>query len=620
DKQIIIQEHETNWDKLLESDPDELKTHLTHLNTKLVNILNEKCQLTRKVNILLETKSSAQNKIDTLEDQVTNLKADIVKLEAHHEKVKEQFTREIDSLRQTYEDCLSMEEVTNLKQELYDVTIKYRSTLQSISDVLKHDPLDSETTTGGGGSSPHSHSTQIRQLEEKCLQFEKKLAVMVESEKSFQKFQTKLTEKYAESVSKVEYQNVVNKLRDCERQASQLRAENGNFLEMLNEAHSKLKQIELRKAYHEFEHDALQRCILELQCISDDKNTIGRLTQEIHSLHVNEIKNQDSLQTVQHSLEIAKKTSEELENHVEYLRNELALHKQIFNDKIRQLKSLILYLNKRFVGALPLLSEEIWSNQVKRLSQEKFQLMKCSRHQLDDTAIETASIDNLRVQLKSLSFAKTSVEKRLEVSEEVIAKYETLVNSLQADMINMEHKYEKLLLEAHNVEVRFKTDMGDRKLAEELENAIERKTLTHKRNLKLEAENTHLKEELEKLKQAGYRQPLEMSEINQMALDLDSLTEEECSSDRIHVKSKQRRTADLEKAVAVLKRVVDKLQAENKRLYSKQVTLVQEKEYTEKIQIELQKSQANYLDAMDRCSLLEAELKQARSYANQAGV
>uniref|UniRef100_A0A8D8ZTE6 Centrosomal protein of 290 kDa n=5 Tax=Cacopsylla melanoneura TaxID=428564 RepID=A0A8D8ZTE6_9HEMI len=275
---------------------------------------------------------------------------------------------------------------------------------------------------------------------------------MVESEKSFQKFQTKLTEKYAESVSKVEHQNVINRLRDCERQASQLRAENANFLEMLNEAHGKLKQIELRKAYHEFEHDALQRCILELQCISDDKNTIGRLTQEIHSLHVNEIKNQDNLQTVQHSLDIAQKTSEDLQNHVEYLKNALALQKQIFNDKIRQLKSLILYLNKRFVGALPLLSEEIWSNQVKRLSQEKFQLMKCSRHQLDETEIQTASIDNLRVQLKSLSFAKTSVDKRLEVAEEVIAKYEALVNSLQTDMINMEDKYEKLLLEAHKVE------------------------------------------------------------------------------------------------------------------------------------------------------------------------
>uniref|UniRef100_A0A8D8T8K0 Centrosomal protein of 290 kDa n=1 Tax=Cacopsylla melanoneura TaxID=428564 RepID=A0A8D8T8K0_9HEMI len=93
DKQIILQEHETNWVKLLESDPDEMKTHLTHMNTKLVNILNEKCQLTRKVNILLETKSFAQTKIDTLEDQVTKLKADIVRMGAHHEKVKVEFRR-----------------------------------------------------------------------------------------------------------------------------------------------------------------------------------------------------------------------------------------------------------------------------------------------------------------------------------------------------------------------------------------------------------------------------------------------------------------------------------------------------------------------------------------------
>lgn len=53
-----------------------------------------------------------------------------------------------------------------------------------------------------------------------------------------------------------------------------------------------------------------------------------------------------------------------------------------------------------------------------------------------------------------MTFAKTSVDKRLEVAEEVISKYEALVNSLQSDMITMEQKYEKLLLEAHNVEVR----------------------------------------------------------------------------------------------------------------------------------------------------------------------
>lgn len=57
-------------------------------------------------------------------------------------------------------------------------------------------------------------------------------------------------------------------------------------------------------------------------------------------------------------------------------------------------------------------------------------------------------------QLKTLNFAKTSMDKRLEVAEEVISKYEALVNNLQTDMINMESKYEKLLMEAHNVEVR----------------------------------------------------------------------------------------------------------------------------------------------------------------------
>lgn len=41
---------------------------------------------------------------------------------------------------------------------------------------------------------------------------------MVESEKSLQKFQTQLSDTYAESVTRVEHQNVLNKLRDSERQ------------------------------------------------------------------------------------------------------------------------------------------------------------------------------------------------------------------------------------------------------------------------------------------------------------------------------------------------------------------------------------------------------------------
>lgn len=1131
DKQVLLEEHETNWKQILNDNPDELKVHFTHLNTKLVNILNEKCQLTRKVNILLDNKNKAQSRVDELEDQMTNTKEELTRMAAQHDRVKEQFTSELESLRQMYEDCISAEEVANLKQDMYELTIKYRTTLQSISDVLGQDSRNIDTQWTSGNT---HQSTPIRQLEEKCHQFEKKLAVMVESEKSLQKFQTQLSDTYAESVTRVEHQNVLNKLRDSERQVAQLKTESANFIEMLNEAHAKMKQIELRKAYHEFEHDALQRCILELQCISDDKSTIGRLTQEIHSLHVNEIKNQDALQAVQHELTMSQKTNQELQNSVQSLRHELALQKQIFNDKIRQLKTLILCLNRRFVGALPLLSEEIWSNQVRRIMEEKLQLMKCSGRQMDEREIQTASLDNLRVQLKTLNFAKTSMDKRLEVAEEVISKYEALVNNLQTDMINMESKYEKLLMEAHNVEEKLdkftkkdeilikierdevtqtpkekesvkksdepnahksddkhlsstidklqeelrekmkhvedkneiiekynvemrklnekinelhgklsakeeqlksktedlesfkmairnrsvsetnrddessekkaykvtvasleniiaqkeitiknyqsllektkeqnvqamldlqnkcsnlqtllqskeKTDSrskldskadlegqsdmrpimntyltrihelednltqvsnelatikqqgehwyhiaserlkvvtdlqlklesykrtedddgellaqlqqkdeqieklqniieeykskstdfnvsansekndtnksrlkneietykrkldamanhekelkkeiqklkeqishlkpisgknreellsakeemytkkikqlkeeiedyrkreekdkilrkmkceeevekwsekkqwqntteklkqqlkdkatqydalrtthdrlketvikmererfmlesklkikesqlaaqghgvvenlereirrleeelnfsrrenevssisksnrdliehlrrkifvyenaqkGDRKLAEELENAIERKTLSQKRNLKLEAENNQLKEELEKLRQGSFRQALEMAEINPMSIDIDSLTEEEGSSDKIQIKSKQRRTADLEKAVTVLKRVVDKLQAENKRLSNKQATSMQEKEYTEKIQMELQKSQANYLDAVEKCSLLEAELMQLRTYTNR---
>lgn len=88
DKQVLLEEHETNWKQILNDNPDELKVHLTHLNTKLVNILNEKCQLTRKVNILLDNKNKAQSRVDELEDQMTNTKDELTRMAAQHDRVK----------------------------------------------------------------------------------------------------------------------------------------------------------------------------------------------------------------------------------------------------------------------------------------------------------------------------------------------------------------------------------------------------------------------------------------------------------------------------------------------------------------------------------------------------
>lgn len=88
DKQVLLEEHETNWKQILNDNPDELKVHFTHLNTKLVNILNEKCQLTRKVNILLDNKNKAQSRVDELEDQMTNTKEELTRMAAQHDRVK----------------------------------------------------------------------------------------------------------------------------------------------------------------------------------------------------------------------------------------------------------------------------------------------------------------------------------------------------------------------------------------------------------------------------------------------------------------------------------------------------------------------------------------------------
>lgn len=60
---------------------------------------------------------------------------------------------------------------------------------------------------------------------------------------------------------------------------AELKAEKSKLLEEVEIALQQVKALEgIRKA-HDFQHDALQRQILELSAVSDDKATIGKYLQ-----------------------------------------------------------------------------------------------------------------------------------------------------------------------------------------------------------------------------------------------------------------------------------------------------------------------------------------------------
>ncbi|RZF43265.1 hypothetical protein LSTR_LSTR001526 [Laodelphax striatellus] len=141
---------------------------------------------------------------------------------------------------------------------------------------------------------------------------------------------------------------------------------------------------------------------------------------------------------------------------------------------------------------------------------------------------------------------------------------------------------------------------GDSALTEEVERLQERKGQLQKANIRLEGENLKLKLELEKRRT--------------MQLDSDGSPESDgsdraLSRDMSNKKSK-RSYEDLEKAVTVLRKVVEKLQHENKKLKTSEPHHMREdKVYVEKLQMELQKAQESYMDSLDKISSLEAHLK-----------
>ncbi|GJQ81528.1 hypothetical protein Trydic_g4890 [Trypoxylus dichotomus] len=155
---------------------------------------------------------------------------------------------------------------------------------------------------------------------------------------------------------------------------------------------------------------------------------------------------------------------------------------------------------------------------------------------------------------------------------------------------------------------------GTGELRGELERIQALNANLQKSNLRLEAENLEFRLDLEKSSKElpHLREQIQHLENYIEVLKNESSTKHEVTNSGDHAGNESKKTAELERTVFVLKRIVEKLQAENKRLQggSKMIT---EKVSDETLRRDFYRLKEQYGDSIQKVARMEDELAVANN-------
>ncbi|XP_039287590.1 centrosomal protein cep290-like [Nilaparvata lugens] len=382
--------------------------------------------------------------------------------------------------------------------------------------------------------------------------------------------------------------------RDYNILADQLRDQN-ELIEKLNNTIAELKNNKGESVSRERLRSELERKKRRIEMleskVEEDKVEISRLRHQLTSRPtrpegVGSLKEEQLLKRIkaleEDLNEVHQKAEKERESHRNKCAEEVERWQerkrwQSINDKLRnQVKT-----QSTQIETLKS-SQQRFRDTITRLERER-NTLESKLKSVKGSIPAQSLIEDLEREVKQLKARNEFLKKTSEI---------TSTSSLSEVIECQQRKIEALQI----------AQKGDSALTEEIERLQERKGQLQKANIRLEGENLKLKLELEKRRT--------------VQLDSDGSPESD-GSDRVvsrdastGSKKSKRSYEDLEKAVTVLRKVVEKLQNENKRLKTSETHQMRDdKGYMEKLQMELQKAQESYMDSLDKISSLEAHLK-----------
>ncbi|XP_060838928.1 centrosomal protein of 290 kDa-like isoform X2 [Rhopalosiphum padi] len=484
-------ELEKSWKTMLE-DPDQIKRQLSYNVIKVSGLTEELQVIKRMYQCCLEEEQILKKEKQKAVEEVWTLKAAYSKEMENLLKIQEKQKNELTKLNNQMKNVVDIGEYKILKNDFEVLTAKHREILHLVlfkEDTLKlslerlmtevtllkdqrlhfvievanfygtYDELTSIKAENIISNQRAEHSEkmysllkdQMEEMESRCKSLEQNLCDMLEANLQCQTEEVRLRETTVNMVDESEYSKMCDQLKDAHISLEEAIGEKTRLLRILEIAQNQVHDLEQHHKRLDHQHDVLQRRVIELQALSDEKATIDKLMREIANHEVNlmaasveEMKLKTIIQDQQANIAgLECKNDRILEQH-----ETITLH---YRTKISRLEKIIFELQRRYHGTVPLVSEQIWVHHKQKLEEAltiTYRKWVCDNkpNDVDEIVfIPTKTTEDYRskyteLQLKELKVQLTcnDLQKKNQLFIERIEKQDCFIESLEKEIMRMD--------------------------------------------------------------------------------------------------------------------------------------------------------------------------------------
>ncbi|XP_022173371.1 centrosomal protein of 290 kDa-like isoform X2 [Myzus persicae] len=522
-------ELEKSWKTMLE-DPDQIKRQLSYNVIKVTGLTEELQVIKRMYQCCLEAEQMLKKEKQKAVEDVWTLKAAYSKEMENLLKIQEEQKNEIKKLNNHMKNVVDISEYKILKNDFEVLTAKHREILHLV--LFKEDTLklslerlmtevtvlkdqrshfvievanfygtDDELTSLKAENiiskqrAEHSEKMysllkdQMEEMESRCKSLEQNLCDMLEANLQCQTEEVRLRETTVNMVDESEHAKVSNQLKDAHNSLEEAIGERTRLLRILEIAQNQVHDLEQHHKRLDHQHDVMQRRVIELQALSDEKATIDKLMREIANHEVNlmaasveETKLKTIIQDQQANIAgLECKNDRILEQH-----ESITLH---YRTKISRLEKIIFELQRRYHGTVPLVSEQIWVYHKQKLEEAltityRNWVYDDKPNDVDEIVfIPTKNTEDYRskytqLQLKELKVQLTcnDLQKKNQLFTERIEKQDCFIESLEKEIMRMDsdcmHNYLSWGIQEFSNDTKSKPKTLDKQISVQSENSF----------------------------------------------------------------------------------------------------------------------------------------------------
>ncbi|XP_027846641.2 centrosomal protein of 290 kDa [Aphis gossypii] len=522
-------ELEKSWKTMLEN-PDQIKRQLSYNVIKVTGLTEELQVIKRMYQCCLEEEQILKKEKQKALEEVWTLKATYSKEIENSLKIQEKQKNELKKLNDQMKNVVDIEEYKILKNDFEVLTAKHREILHLVlfkEDTLKlslerlmtevtllkdqrlhfvievsnfygtNDEMTSIKAENIISNQRAEHSEkmysllkdQMEEMESRCKNLEQNLCDMLEANLLCQTEEVRLRETTVNMVDESEYVKMCNQLKEAHNSLEEAIGEKTRLLRILEIAQNQVHDLEQHHKRLDHQHDVLQRRVIELQALSDEKATIDKLMREIANHEVNlmaasveETKLKTIIQDQQANIAgLECKNDRILEQH-----ESITLH---YRTKISRLEKIIFELQRRYHGTVPLVSEQIWVHHKQKLEEAltvTYRKWICDNkpNDFDEIVfIPTKTTEDYRskyteLQLKELKVQLTcnDLQKKNQLFIERIEKQDNFIESLEKEIMRMDsdcmHNYLSWGIQEFSNDAKLKPKTLDKQISVQSENSF----------------------------------------------------------------------------------------------------------------------------------------------------